>query len=217
MQTVPSLPGLPGRAGVCENLAVPRVLERAVGLVLEVAGTRVGETPWWLQRPGRAECGHRWPLVSEVDADLTKGGELPVVAPMRERRTVDAVLVDEEGGRRILEVDEVQHFNAFRAATLHRYQHEVTVAFDVEAWLQRCRDKTRLERGGFAQPRPPLFPGQNGRHRQRAFRDALADILPGEHGWLPTLRIADCEVEGWLHDRDAPTRMERLLRPRLAG
>lgn len=197
---------------------MPRVLERAVvGLVVDISGFTLGETPRWLKRPGRVECGNRWPLVSAVYADLTEGGELPDVAPVRERRTVDAVLVDGEGGRRILEVDEVQHFNAFRAATLYRYEREVTVAFDVEAWLRRCRDKTRLERGGFAKPRPPLFPGQNGRHRQRAFRDALTDILPGEHGWLPTLRIGDFEVEGWLHTRDAPLRMERLLTRRLAG
>jgi hypothetical protein len=42
-----------------------------------------------------------------------------------------------------------------------------------------------------ARPCPPLFPDAGGRHLQRAFRDALADLVPLEHGWLPTLRIAD--------------------------
>lgn len=196
---------------------MPRVLERAVvGLVVDVAGATMGATPSWLNRAGRVECGDRWSLVSAVYADLS-GGELPDLAPARERRTVDAVLVDQDGGHRILEVDESQHFNAFRATTLQRYRSEVSVAFDVEGWLRRCQDKRRLEGGGFARPRPPLFPGVNGRHRQRAFRDALTDILPGVHGWLPTLRIGDFEVDGWLHSADARVRMERLLIRRLAG
>jgi hypothetical protein len=34
--------------------------------------------------------------------------------------------------------------------------------------------------GGFARPRPPLSPGDGGRHRRRAFLDALADLPPPE-------------------------------------
>ena len=33
------------------------------------------------------------------------------------------------------------------------------------------------------------------RHRQRAFRDALADLLPALHGFGPTIRIGHFEVE----------------------
>lgn len=193
-------------------------MERAVvALVTSITRATLDATPSWLKRPGRVECGDRWPLMSAVYTDLGSEAELPQLAPSRERRTVDAVLVDQGGGRRILKVDESQHFNAFRAATLQRYRSEVSVAFDVEAWLRQYRDKRRLEGGEFARPRPPLFPGENGRHRQRAFRDALTDILPGEHGWLPTLRIGDFEVDGWLHSADARVRMERLLSRRLTG
>lgn len=77
--------------------------------------------------------------------------------------------------------------------------------------MSRSDKKTKLEGGGFAAPKPPLFPGENGRHRQRAFRDALCDILPLEHGFAPTLRIADFEVASWMHSSDAAARMERLL------
>jgi hypothetical protein len=77
--------------------------------------------------------------------------------------------------------------------------------------------KRRLEGGGFAKPRPPLFPGEGGRHRQRAFRDALADILPAVHGWKRTLRIADFEVKPWLFTAEAPQHMRRLLDQRLSG
>lgn len=70
-------------------------------------------------------------------------------------------------------------------------------------------------RGGFGKPKPPLFPREGGRHRQRAFRDALCDILPPKHGFLPTLRIADFEVQEWLQTPNAPERMRALLDERL--
>jgi hypothetical protein len=46
---------------------------------------------------------------------------------------------------------------------------------------------------------------------QRAFRDALADLLPDQHGWTPTLRIGDFEVLAWLHADDSVQRMKELL------
>jgi hypothetical protein len=91
----------------------------------------------------------------------------------------------------------------------------VKVAFDRGAWLRACDAKVRLEGGGFARPCPPLFPEVGGRHRQRAFRDALTDALPAVHGWAPTLRIADFEVESWVHERGAKRRMADLLHARL--
>jgi len=104
-------------------------------------------------------------------------------------------------------VDEAQHFNKYRALTLRSYL-DSPVAFDREAWLEACDEKKRLEGGGFAVPKPPLFPGDDGRHKQRAFRDALCDLLPPEYGFHPTARIAHFE---------AAQGVESLLRFRLAG
>jgi hypothetical protein len=105
--------------------------------------------------------------------------------PPRERRAIDGLF----GGRgqqwRIVEVDEAQHFNEFRAATLH--------------W----------------RPKPPLFPMDGGRHRQRAFRDALADLLPSLHGFAPTLRIAHFEVQPWIWEPGAPARLRPLVEDRM--
>jgi hypothetical protein len=165
-------------------------------------------------RPGKAECADQWPLVQEIYAELVGGERLPDAMPVRERRTVDYVLVV-DGTRRILEVDEKQHFNRFRARTLAHYADEVPVAFRVEDWIGQCAAKAKLEGGGFGRPRPPLFPGDGGRHRQRAFRDMLADVLPAVHGWLPTLRIGDFEAKAWIEALDARERMRRLLDDRL--
>lgn len=48
-----------------------------------------------------------------------------------------------------------------------------------------------------------------------AYRDALADLLPAVHGWLPTLRIADFEAKVWIYERGARASMADLLAKRL--
>jgi hypothetical protein len=95
------------------------------------------------------------------------------------------------------------------------YPRTLLVAFDRDAWLRACDAKLKLEGGGFGRPCPPLFPDVGGRHQQRAFRDALTDVLPAVHGWQPTLRIADFEVVGWINSRGAKARMASLLTSRL--
>ena len=188
--------------------------ERAViELVRKVYGGREQPTPEWLQRPGRAEGGRRWKLMRDLYGELTDM-ELPDVMPPRERRTMDCVLQRRGEPPRIIEFDETQHFNRYRAQTIRRYPRSVRVAFDRRAWLAACDAKRRLEGGGFGKPKPPLFPHPDGRHRQRAYRDALVDIMPPVHGWLPTLRIAYFDVR-WLGERGAKARMDELIAERL--
>lgn len=185
-----------------------------VALAHEIYGGQLIDTPAWLIRAGRAECHAAWPLIQNIYRDL-EGRELPEALPPRERRTLDAVLQRTGEPPRILEVDETQHFNAHRTATLRAYPDDAPTAFPRKLWIERCEQKRQLEGGGFARPCPPLFDGSGGRHRQRAFRDALADLVPLEHGWLPTLRVADFETRAWLHAPDAGQRMAALLRSRL--
>ena len=183
---------------------------RVVELVLSLTGGTPLPTPAWLVRPGKSECGTRWPLVQRIYTGLT-GGSLPEVMRPVERRTVDLVFQSRGVQPRLLEVDEKQHFNPFRSETLRAYGGRVPVSFDWKGWIARGDVKASLEGGGFAKPRPPLFPGVNGRHKQRAFRDALSDILPTEHGFLPTLRIAYFEVASWIFDDQATQRLARHL------
>jgi hypothetical protein len=157
----------------------------------------------------------RWPVVQEIYAALT-GGDLPEAMPPRERRTIDAVLTHPDGTRRLVEIDEKQHFTPARTIVLDHYPDDLAVGFDAAEWAARSRAATRLPGGGFARPCPPLFPDAGGRHLQRAFRDGLADLLPSVHGWRPTLRIADFEVRDWLHASDAADRMAVLTGARLA-
>lgn len=195
---------------------MPREIESAtVSVLTEICGPPL-PTPEWLIRPGKAECGERWSLVRTIYSRLT-GLELPERMPPAEWRTVDGVFRLNSNAAFILEVDETQHFNSFRATTLRCYPADLELAFDRDEWIRRCDRKTRLEGGGFAKPRPPLFPGENGRHRQRAFRDALCDILPPVHGFLPTLRLGDFELSSWIERQEAASRMESLLSDRFAS
>jgi hypothetical protein len=187
-----------------------RELERrVVELAQQVLGGTVQPTPSWLLRPGKSECGDSWRLISNIYNALTEL-VLPETMPSRERRIVDCVLKIGNDPPRIIEVDERQHFNGYRARTLRLYS-KVPVAFDRNVWISHSEAKLRLEGGGFGRPRPPLFPGQWGRHQQRTFRDALADILPTLHGFMPTIRIAYFEVTDWIEASDARHRMTELL------
>ena len=204
-----------GRKTRRHSIAVARELEAAVvELVVRILGADLAATPSWLLRPGPVECGDRWPTICAIYSELT-GLELPERMPSRETRRVDAVLLSDAGRARVFEVDETQHFNHFRARTLRQYPDDVGVAFPIEVWIARSEAKSRLEGGGFGRPRPPLFPAHHGRHAQRAFRDSLADLLPSEHGWEPTLRIADFEVRPWIFEEAAENRMQMLLQERL--
>lgn len=187
-----------------------------VRLVAQILDAELVGTPPWLIRPGPPECGVRWQMVCSIYRELT-GLELPEAMPPRETRRVDAVLDTGDGSPRILEVDETQHFNRYRALTLQHYPPEARVAFPIEKWFEQSENKARLEGGGFGKPKPPLFPAEYGRHAQRAFRDMLADLLPPEHGWKPTLRIGDFEILGWIYSSEAEVRMSELLTARLAA
>jgi hypothetical protein len=184
-----------------------------VSIVVDLLRAEQGRTPPWLVRPGRIEFGEHWLLAEGIYAEL-QSRELPELAPPREWRHVDAVLSTPDGETFVLEVDEMQHFNHYRRLTLERYPEDVPLRFDRIAWMHRCVQKRAPEGGGFAKPRPPLFPGENGRHRQRAFRDALADLLPPLHGFGPTLRVAEFEVASWVYGADARDRMAAFLRAR---
>lgn len=165
--------------------AFQRLLDKGVAIEVEVV-------PDWLLRPGRDELGPLWPITQRVYGALT-GMALPEAMPPRERRRLDIIVTHTDGSRQIVEFDEGQHFTAARRLTLEHYDG-LRAGFDVEEWKRRCDELSGRERGGgFARPRPPLFPGPGGRHRQRAFRDLLADIVPREHGWKPTVRFHDAE------------------------
>lgn len=123
-----------------------RVLERIVIELVRVAhdGRKLA-TPDWLERPGRAEVGRRcWRALEHIYNPLTDM-DIPEVMPSPERRTVDCVLQCRGESPRIVECDDKQHFNRYRALTIRSYPRTVAVSFDSCAWLRACGTKRRLE------------------------------------------------------------------------
>ena len=151
--------------------------------------------PAWLVRPGKVECKGSWTLPCSIYEQLT-GLELPEGAAARAPPSRRA---DRTPGwpPRLFEFDESQHFNAHRAKALRAYPAAVETAFPRETWLRASEGSTKKlgTTGGWGRAKPPLFPEPGGRHLQRAFRDALADLLATEHDWAPTLRIAEFEAQ----------------------
>jgi hypothetical protein len=163
---------------------------------LVTADVHFQECPAWLIRPGRAECRDLWPTVQHIYNHLTEQ-HLPETMPQRELRRIDITLHYPDGSKQFLEIDETQHFNQWRSMTLDFYPDDVPVGFPKDQWKDRSDKSLKLPGGGFARPKPPLFPEQGGRHRQRAFRDMLADLLPSQYDYRPTLRVSDLEVAEW--------------------
>jgi hypothetical protein len=196
---------------------VARELQAQVLQVLSQALRREvydGPTPAWLQRPGPEECRALWPVVRRIYGQLTDL-RLPREMPPRERREVDGLIGGHGQPWRLVEVDEAQHFNEFRAVTLSLYPAEAPLGFPRDIWLAASKNGRLIGPPGYGRPKPPLFPMDGGRQRQRAFRDALADLLPPLPGFAPTLRIADFEVQPWIWERGAQARLRRLLEERM--
>ena len=63
------------------------------------------DSPDWLMRPGRVECGPHWDLVQSVYRALTQR-DLCETMPSGERRQIDAVIEREREPPRIFEFDE---------------------------------------------------------------------------------------------------------------
>src|SRR5262245_31852249 len=110
---------------------------RVLEILSKSLGRRVydGPTPDWLLRPGRLECGVRWRTVRSLYAALTDGMALPSEMPIREWREIDGIVGGRGAPLRIVEVDESQHFNEFRAVTLRRYPRDLEVAYPRRQWL----------------------------------------------------------------------------------
>ena len=191
--------------------------ERVLDVLESALRRRVTRSPRpdWLSRPGHTACKTEWRRIRLIYRRLTDGMELPEDMPPREWRELDGQFGGHGLALRLVEIDEQQHFNEFRARTLLLYPKGAPLGFPLDLWLAQSQQRVARSGGGWGRPTPPLFPMTGGRHRQRAFRDALADLLPPLYGFAPTLQIGDFEVQPWIWDRGAAPRLRRLIEPRL--
>ena len=99
----------------------------------------------------------------------------------------------------VVEIDEVQHFTCYRHLTLMKIKSSSInlFGFDVDEYLSWCIEKKEesLRKGqkGYRTPRID-FPSELGRANQRAYFDAMKDILITKNLKMPILRISEFEI-----------------------
>lgn len=94
-----------------------------------------------------------------------------------------------------IEIDEHQHFTTFRLATLDRYPSDLKVGFDIDEYRELCRAwsaKADRYRAG----KDAVGFGASGRQRQRAYNDALRDVVAPALGHPGVVRVAAPERDG---------------------
>lgn len=89
----------------------------------------------------------------------------------------------------VIEVDEVQHFTTARLASLDHYPPDVPIGFDLDEYRRLIVRWRAKGDAAFAHKVSADFPQRGGRQAQRAYNDALRDLLAPTFTQQPLLRI----------------------------
>lgn len=170
-------------------------LEAVAASALRVEGIDVvsaGSLPWltvrghldsYVQRHAPA---HLLNLLATVHDEL--GGNANVLAGKRSG-AVRADLVVVATGQ-MIEVDEVQHFTSAREVSLDQYPESIPLGFSLHDYrLWTIRHRAEGDRA-FAHKRAADFDFHGGRQAQRAYNDALRDLLAPIFTGHPVVRVA---------------------------
>jgi hypothetical protein len=90
----------------------------------------------------------------------------------------------------VIEVDEVQHFTTARARTFDLYPETVRLGYSLTDYRGLVRQWNKRSDGAFAHNTASDFPNPGGRQAQRAYNDALRDLLAPTFTGHPVIRIA---------------------------
>lgn len=178
------------------------VLARDAGIELE-AGTTL---PWLSNR------GHANPILTDTVPEST----LRLLSTIYQRLGGDEqALASKRAGSSprpdfflraaavIVEVDEIQHFTSDRLMTLELYGKDVQLVFDIDEYRALIR-RWRSIADNYRAAKPAVdFRRPGGRRAQRAYFDALRDLVAPSYGWT-VLRVPAPEC-------DAPIAANRLM------
>ena len=163
-------------------------LARAEGLPI-----RKGSAVSWLS--GR---GHFNPALAAVDRSVLHalasihdalGGDSAALATKRAGNPPIPDLVHTQLGS-IIEVDEIQHFTTARLKSFDYYPAAVPLGFEIDEYRRLAGLCTSKGDAAFAHRVSLDFPGRGGRQAQRAYNDALRDLLAPTFTGHPVVRIA---------------------------
>ncbi len=147
----------------------------------------------WLSPRGHLDDAVTENAPAEVVAALgaihaALGGDAGLLAAKRGGRPIPDLVHAQTG--QIVEVDEVQHFTTARAVTLSMYPVNATVAYDVGAYRDLIEHWRYKADRAFAHKVSTDFPNRGGRQAQRAYNDALRDLLAPVFTGYPLVRVA---------------------------
>ena len=112
----------------------------------------------------------------------------------------------------LIEIDESQHFTSFRAIALSLYPAETPLAFSIEEYRDLCATWAPVS-DRYRASKPAVAFGPAGRQRQRAYHDALRDLVTPAMGRPPVIRVAAPDRDGAV----AYERVRGLLHERLTA
>jgi hypothetical protein len=186
--------------GATESGVFTLAREAGIGL------TRGTAQPWLTNR------GHLNPVIADAVPAATLGLLRSIY---KQLGGVEAALANKRAGSSprpdflllsrslIIEVDEIQHFTTDRLAALELYPEDAGLAFDV-AEYRKLISKWSPVADGYRAAKPSVdFPRAGGRRAQRAYFDAVRDLVAPSFSWR-VLRVAAPEC-------DAPIAMSRLV------
>jgi hypothetical protein len=124
--------------------------------------------------------------LSKMHAAL--GGDAEKLATKTASGSPTPDLVHQELGC-IIEVDEVQHFTSARLRSFDFYRADVRLGFDVRAYIDLCVIWRGVGDKAYAHKVSRDFPHRGGRQAQRAYNDALRDLLAPTFTGYPVIRI----------------------------
>lgn len=116
------------------------------------------------------------------------GGDAQLLGSKRAGMSPVPDLVHEETGC-IVEVDEVQHFTTARRRSFELYPPNVALGFDLQEYRALVVRWQPTGDRAFAHKTASDFPVPGGRQSQRAYNDALRDLLAPSFTRYPVIRI----------------------------
>ena len=137
-----------------------------------------------------------------ADIHRALGGNASALATKRGGNPPTPDLIHVPTGR-IIEVDEVQHFTTARGETFDHYPSDTPLGFDDTEYRDLITTWHPKADRAFAHKVSTDFPQVGGRQAQRAYNDALRDLLAPVFTHHPVIRIP-------VPNRTLDTALERL-------
>lgn len=126
-------------------------------------------------------------LEALADIHAALGSDGSVLAAKRTGRLMPDLLHVPTGC--VIEVDEMQHFTTDRMASLDHYPPDLVLGFDTDLYRSLIDRWSAPADRAFAHRTSTDFPETGGRRAQRAYNDALRDLLAPTFTGRPVLRV----------------------------